>query len=268
MSSIADVEAVVHKPAAWHEARSGGVGSSDVAKIMAGDWHDLWAQKTGRVQPEDLSSVLPVVLGAFTESLNGWWYQQRMGVELTPCVRQAHPDHPFLIAGGDYSEPGGGVECKHVNAFSKDEEVVSRYWWQCQHQMAVYGWPRVYLSVIFGTQRWDRFEIVRDEDAIAEMIETCGRFWKHVETDTPPENFEGEVVKVSLDDMREVSMDGNNAWSSFAADWLENKLPAKTFETAAKELKTLVEADVKRAYGAGIEIKRSKAGALSIREEK
>lgn len=265
--SIAAVEAVVFKPAAWHLSRKAGVGSSDVAKIMAGDWFGLWQQKTGRAESEDLSDVLPVIIGAWTEPLNAWIYQRRMGVDLTPCVRQAHPDHPFLIAEGDFSEHAGGVECKHVNAFSKDDEVVSRYWWQCQHQMAVYGWPRVYLSVIFGTQKWERFEVVRDDAAIAEMIETCARFWKHVETDTPPENFEGEVVTVSLDDMREVFME-SNAWSSFAADWLENERPAKIFKTAGEELKALVAADVKRAYGAGIEIKRSKAGALSIREEK
>jgi len=267
--SIAAVESVVFKTDAWHEARSKGVGSSDVAKIMSGDWFGVWEQKTGRAEPEDLSDVLPVIIGAFTEPLNGFVYQRRMGVPLEACKRQTHPDHPFLVAEGDYVHADGsaGVECKHVNAFAKDDEVVSRYWWQCQHQMAVYGWPKVYLSVIFGTQKWERFEVTRDDDGIAEMIETCRKFWTHVETDTPPENYEGETVTVSMDEMREVEM-ASNAWSSFAVDWLENRKPAKVFKTAETELKALVAPDVKRAYGAGIEIKRSKAGALSIREEK
>jgi len=270
VSDIAAVEAVVFKPAGWHEARSKGVGSSDVAKIMSGNWFGLWEQKTGRAEPEDLSDVLPVIIGAWTEPLNAWIYQRRMGVDLTPCARQTHPEHPLLVAEGDYYEwdTTVGVECKHVNAFAKDDEVVSRYWWQCQHQMAVYGWSKVYLSVIFGTQKWERFEVTRDDDAITEMIETCRKFWSHVETDTPPQNFEGETVTVSLDDMREQDMAGSNTWCAFAVDWLENRKPAKTFKTAETELKALVEPDVKRAYGAGIEIKRSKAGALSIREEK
>lgn len=277
-AGIEAVERVVFKPAEWHAERARGVGSSDVAKIMSGDWFGLWQQKTGRAEPEDLSDVLPVIIGAWTEPLNAFVFWRRTGLLPEACVRQTHPAHPFLIAEGDYQieeyVPGAagsnlaGVECKHVNAFAKDDEVVSRYWWQCQHQMAVYGWPVVYLSVLFGTQKWERFQVDRDDDAIGEMIETCSRFWSHVESDMPPENFDGETVTVSLDDMREVDMAGNNAWSAFAVDWLENKKPAKVFKDAETELKGLVEPDVKRAFGAGIEINRSKNGALRIKETK
>ena len=62
-------------------------------------------------------------------------------------------------------------------------------------------------------------------------------------------------------------MTGSNAWASFAAVWLENKAAAKKHTTATKELKALVEADVKKASGHGIAINRAKNAALTIREE-
>ena len=47
--------------------RRKGLGGSDAAKIVAGDWHALWLDKTGRVEPEDLSAVWPVQLGVASQ---------------------------------------------------------------------------------------------------------------------------------------------------------------------------------------------------------
>ena len=40
-----------------------GIGGSDATRIMRGDWHTLWLEKTEKQEPEDLSRVLPVQLG-------------------------------------------------------------------------------------------------------------------------------------------------------------------------------------------------------------
>ena len=32
--------------------RKGFLGGSDAVRIMNGDWHQLWLEKTGRVEPE------------------------------------------------------------------------------------------------------------------------------------------------------------------------------------------------------------------------
>jgi hypothetical protein len=61
-------------------------------------------------------------------------------------------------------------------------------------------------------------------------------------------------------------LDGNNAWASAAHDWLETKQPAKLHALACTALKALVEDDVALDFGHGIEARRSKAGAITIRE--
>ena len=66
--------------------------------------------------------------------------------------------------------------------------------------------------------------------------------------------------------IREVCLEGSNSWASAAVDWLEHREAAKLHAAACGTIKALVEADVARAFGHGIEAKRSKSGALSIRE--
>lgn len=61
----------------WHEQRRKGIGGSDAMKIMSGDWLTLWEEKTGRAAAQDLSDVLPVVMGAWTEPLNRYWFEKK-----------------------------------------------------------------------------------------------------------------------------------------------------------------------------------------------
>jgi hypothetical protein len=66
--------------------------------------------------------------------------------------------------------------------------------------------------------------------------------------------------------VREVCFEGNNAWASAAVDWQAHRAAAKAHGVATVVLKGLVDDDVARAFGHGVEARRSKAGALTIRE--
>ncbi len=256
---------------AWHEERRKGIGGSDAGAIMAGEWLPLWEVKTGRKKDENLDWVLPVQMGIITEDLNRRWFAHEEGphVSTENCESLTHPKYGFMRCNLDGRVGDALFEAKHVNAFSKPEEVVARYYWQLQHCLAVAGADLIHLSVFFGTLKWECFEVARDEDAIAQLIERERAFWNYVEGDEPPpDSSAGAAPEISFDSMREVSMEGNNAWASSAADWTENQDAVKTFKAAEKELKELVEPDVKQASGHGIEIKRAKNGALTIREAK
>ena len=49
-------------------------------------------------------------------------------------------------------------------------------------------------------------------------------------------------------------------------DWLMHREAAKTHAAPASLIKSLIEEDVTRAFGHGIEAKRSRSGAITIRE--
>jgi hypothetical protein len=66
--------------------------------------------------------------------------------------------------------------------------------------------------------------------------------------------------------VREICLEGSNSWAAAAADWLLHKEAAKKHALAVTSLKSLVEDDVTRAFGHGVEAKRSKAGAITLKE--
>jgi hypothetical protein len=156
-------------------------------------------------------------------------------------------------------------EAKHTNAFAKPEEILERYMPQLQHNMAVTNADRAILSVIFGNHKYEILEVAADWLYQLDLMEAELKFWDCVlmgrEPVAAPPLPSPKPVGV-----REVSLQGNNAWASAAVDWLENREAAKRHSASCTQIKLMVEDDVGRAFGHGIEAKRSKSGAISIRE--
>jgi predicted phage-related endonuclease len=251
-------------------ARAHSIGGSDVNVILSGDEariHRLWQEKRGEAEPEDLSSKLAVMLGCWTEDFNRQWYVRLMDQEISRIgERLACEIHDWRSATLDgYVERLGAVfEAKHTSPFVTAEDLLARYMPQLQHNMAVAGCEMAVLSVIFGNTRWECFEVAADWLYQADLLEAEQRFWDCVQSGTPPVALAPPPAPKPIG-VREVCLEGNNAWASSAADWLQHRLAAKKHAEATSNLKSQVEDDVARAFGHGIEVKRSKAGALSIR---
>ena len=250
-------------------------GGSDAPRLMGRDDAavlDLWQEKRGEAPPSDLSAVLPVQMGSFTEPLNLDWYELTTGRAVDREQEQViHPSLGFVrvtLDGATTTEAGAPaiLQAKHVNAFSKIEDVVARYQPQVQLEMASTGMNWAVLSVFLGTMKYECVEIPADGGYQYELLAAIEHFWSCVKSGNLP--VAPQVAVPAPTNFRAVDMTGSNEWASSAAEWLANKDAAKTFETAAKSLKAMVEDDVDRAYGHGIEIKRSKVGALSVKEMK
>ena len=158
-------------------------------------------------------------------------------------------------------------EAKHTSPFMKADELLVRYMPQLQHNMAVAGVERAVLSVIYGNSKWEAYEIAFDWMYQEDLLEAEMRFWHCVQTGEPPAICHvGHVPKPV--GVREVPMTGHNLWADLAADWLANREAAKKHANATTGIRELVEDDVARAFGHGIEAKRSKGGAVTIRPVK
>lgn len=166
---------------------------------------------------------------------------------------------------GVLERTGAVFEAKHTNAFVKAGDVLERYMPQLQHNMAVSGADRAILSVIFGNAKYEMFEIASDWLYQLDLLKAEKAFWNAVLSGEPPVAVSAPPAPRPVA-TRELRLDGNNAWASAAADWLENNRAAKTHASACKTIKALIDDDVARAFGHGIEAKRSKSGAISIRE--
>lgn len=253
------------------KGRQAGIGGSDANTILSGDAERivrLWREKRGEVGPEDLSSRLPVMLGCWTETFNRLWYQQDSGLQVSAvgavvaCTRD-----PWrrCTLDGFVTAKGAVFEAKHVSAFAKAEEVLERYMPQLQHNMAVMRAERALLSVIFGNHKWEVFEVGLDWLYQEELLIAEARFWDCVRTGEMPVPAPLPSAPKATG-LREVCFEGNNIWAAGAADWLDTRVAAKRHSTAATALKGLVADDVSRAFGHGLEIRRTKAGALTFKE--
>ena len=253
------------------ELRRNYIGGSDANVILSGSderVRDLWLEKRGEKVPVDLSQHLPVVLGSWTEPFNRQWFEalterrvSRAG-EIVVCGmhgwRRATLDGVIAATGTIW-------EAKHTNAFATSGEVLERYMPQLQHNMAVTGYQQAALSVIFGNHKFEVFEIAADWLYQIDLLKAEQRFWECVKTGEEPVALEPPRAPRPIG-VREVCLEGNNAWASAAFDWLKHREAAKVHASASQSIKSLVEEDVSRAFGHGVEAKRSKSGAITIRE--
>lgn len=251
--------------------RAAGVGGSDANIILSGDADKirrLWLEKRGEVQESDLSANLPAMLGCWTEAFNRQWFERLTELNVVSVGRafqcQRHEWRRCTLD-GFIEETEAIWEAKHTNAFASAEEVVERYMPQLQHNMAVVGVERAFLSVIFGNHKFESIEVAADWLYQLDLIEAEADFWECVITGREPCAAPVPAAPKPVG-FREVCFEGNNAWATAAFDWLEHRDAAKTHTAASKSLKDLIDADVARAFGHGIEAKRSRSGAVTIRE--
>jgi predicted phage-related endonuclease len=208
-------------------------------------------------------------MGCWTEPFNRMWFMRETGLEVINAGKSmACPWNLWRLCtlDGQVPEKGNAIwEAKHTGAFSKPEEILARYAPQLQHNMAVCGVDLAILSVIYGNHKWEIYEVAADWLYQEELLEAERRFWGAVESGDCPVAVAAPPPPKPIA-TREVDMSGSNSWAARAADWLTHREAARVHADAAKELKALVEDDVSRAFGHGIEIKRSKAGALTVKE--
>ena len=257
------------------EFRRNAIGGSDANKIM-GDKPEyitrLWQEKRGEIEPEDLSDVLPVQMGSFTEPLNRYWFEKKTGLTVTnfgdEVLSFEYPHMSATLDGLVIDEQGVETlwEAKHVSAFAKEAEIIARYVPQLHHNMIVTGTERAILSVFYGTMTWKQHRIGFDPMYAEALLAAEDRFWKCVQSGEPP--VAGPIIAPPVEAVKVADMSGSNAWAWQAAEWLENGDHAKRFKAAEEAIKELVEADVKEASGHGIIALRSKRGALSIKAVK
>lgn len=243
-------------------SRVGVLMSGDPEKVMA-----LWEEMLGVREPDDLSDVWAVQLGIATEALNLDWYERRTGRALTrkqEFVISPEAKWAACTLDGFDAALGGPVEAKCVGGFEPRATVIARYMPQAHWQMRCTGTTKFAFSIIEGGREPAINYADYDEAYGAELWARGVAFMQCLKDLTPPMQFTPVAAPVPQDQWRECDMTGNNAWSSFAADWLAHKNAAKKYETANKELKALVDPDVGLAFGHAVKVKRSKTGSLTV----
>lgn len=193
--------------ATWLEWRRRGIGGSDAAAIAGLSRYkspvQVWLEKTGQVEPPEAGEA--AYWGQMLEEVIAREFTARTGKKLKRKLAiLQHPEYPFMLANIDRLVVGeqAGFEAKATSEYHKqeweDDRVPDEYILQCQHYMAVTGFPRWYIAVLIGGNKFRWTVIERDEEVIEYLVKIESEFWKLVENRTPPEMDGSEASSESL----------------------------------------------------------------------
>lgn len=172
----------------WEAMRNIGIGGSDASTIAGiNRWkspYQLWLEKTGQVEPEDISDNEYVYWGTVLEQLVADRFCELTGKKVRKCGMMQSLTHEFMLANVDRLVVGenAGLECKTANGFKAKEwegdNVPDGYYLQCQHYMAVTNYEKWYIACLIGGNHFVWKEIPRNEEDITALIEAEKAFWE------------------------------------------------------------------------------------------
>ena len=268
------------------EQRRKKLNASEMKRVMDGDWYDLYLEKVGEAEPEDLSDNFAVQLGVITEGLNLEWlnkeYPDLLVQYNTTGPASLQCNFKFISATPDgYCWIDGKkavVDAKHTHPFSGDEygsaeeRVIETYKWQMMTQMFCTDTRTSVISPIYGNHFGNYIVINWNEDMVSDMLAQASRFWKHVELKEPPANPDAiPGPALTSNDMRVVRDGDFQSWNCYG-EWIEaipsfiqTEEASKQFNSIKKQLKLLVPEDVKELEGGRLVAKRDKRGRITLK---
>jgi putative phage-type endonuclease len=214
--------------------RKGFIGGSDAPIILGlSPWkspYQLWLEKIGQEEPEDISGLDHVHFGVVLEDVVAREWALRHNRKVRRMNNRAvHPKHDFILAQIDRRIVGGGIlECKTTGAHNGDDWLSgppAHYWVQVQHQMMTAEIDNAAIAVLIGGQRYADFEISADKKFQADLLDLELDFWDRVQRGVPPD-------PISTEEARRV-------WQKYTP------LEVYASEEDIKNIKTLVEVRAK-----------------------
>lgn len=185
----------------WLGFRRHGVGGSDVAPIMGVSPFrsplEVWLEKTGRVEPDDISDRPAVYWGTILEDVVAAEFAKQhpeLKVKKSNAVFQSI-ERPWAIASIDRALTCKGkrgiLEIKTASAYKASEwedGIPLYYQTQVLHYLSVTGWDFAWVAVLIGGNTYKEFKVEVDEADMLAVTKAVDGFWNgFVEADIMPE---------------------------------------------------------------------------------
>lgn len=235
----------------WILWRAGGIGASEIPAIMGESEfntpYGVWELKTGRAKFEGNFATRR---GTEAEPRIRALYELLNDRNMPPCLAE-HPSIPYLRASLDgYNfEEKRVLEIKYPSKekheLAKSGKVPTCYYGQLQAQMFVTGATCAdYVS--YDGENIAVVTVEPDQEYIAKMLIEAEKFWRCVQTDTPPELTDRDYKTIR--DKEAIAL---------ANEYAEAHRLLKTQEEALAKLKA-------KLVAAAGEHKRVQCGGLKI----
>lgn len=187
------------------------IGGSDIGTILGlNPWksaYTLWAEKSGRIEAEDISDLEAVWWGTNMEELVAKRFTMKTGKKVKKTAYEfSCKEYPFLVAHVDRLGVGEKfvLECKTTSARNRtnyDEgEIPPYHYAQVQFYLMLTGYDVGYLA----TKRDSDFYITkidRNDEFIEEMKESAIAFWQMVQDGVEPDIDDSESTADTINQM-------------------------------------------------------------------
>ena len=251
----------------------------------------LFKEKTGELEPEDLSGKWPIQFGQCTEILNLHTFEQKNGVKIDSYQRVVRsPSEPWMAATLDGATYLGGriiVDAKWTAGRPFENEE----WSDVLPRIVRYNTPQLHwgarilgeiegsriergvLSIIRGANPPTTHFIELKQSYTDHLVELGRTFMEGVKRGEMPFIDFSEEPPVPVEERQPYDMEKDvapaqqKAWKRHADTWLQTKGAADSFKQADKQLKSMIPRDASTASGAGISVRVSSNGAKRIMAE-
>lgn len=200
-------------PDEWLEQRKIGIGGSDAGTVLGVNKYksnvDLWLEKTGQSEPEDISDKPAVKFGKFAEQHLRELFKQDFPdykVDYHEFWMYQNDKYPFIYAtlDGELTAPDGSkgiLEIKTTTIQNKsqwdewEDKIPDSYYAQVLHQLVATGWDFAILKAYIRYYKDGELRVsirhyrIDRKDKEAEMqylIEHEAKFWACVKSKTRP----------------------------------------------------------------------------------
>lgn len=204
------------------------IGGSDIAAVMGvSRWKtplQLYAEKTGQVEPEDLSNNEAVEMGNELEEVVARMFTKRTGMKVRKAPKIYYiPDLDYIKCQVDRLVEGTDelLECKTAGAWKakewEGEEIPIEYTLQVNWQLGITGRKIGHIAVLIGGQKFLYKKIEFDADLFSTQKDAAIAFWEMVQKRIPPavmaddNSFIVNLFPEAGPDMMEASQDVTDA---------------------------------------------------------
>ena len=192
-----------------HAERMKYIGGSDIAAVMGlSRWSSplqLWAEKTGKIPPKDLSALEHVEIGTDLEEYVAQKFTKKTGYKIRRDQRTfTHADYPYMVGHIDRWVCGEDaiLECKTTSGWNarewEGEDMPKEYILQVMWYLGLVGKTVGYVACLIGGQKFAWKEIKFDDALFKNMVEAARSFWEDfVLTGLPPvaSAFDGDTLE-------------------------------------------------------------------------
>lgn len=164
------------------------LGGTDISGVLGLSRYktplQVWSEKTGAIEPEDISGKIQVRFGKKAEPIVCEMWEEDYGKKLYRVNDTLyHPTYQFFGANIDRRVVGesAGFEAKTASSYVEKEwdndEIPAEYLCQVYWYLYVTGWKRWHIRCLIGNHRIEDRVVERNEKIIADIEKKALKFW-------------------------------------------------------------------------------------------